>query len=187
VDRIEQAFDKFDRANFMPKTVRHMADIDDAMPIGYGQTISQPSTVELMLGWLDVQPGDRVLDVGSGSGWTAALLSYLTGPKGKVYAVELVPELLEFGRDNCERAGVKNAEFYQAGDEFGLPDFAPYDRILVSASADKLPSELINQLKPCGKIVIPIHETVFEVIKDLNGNIKTKGHYEFLFVFVPLI
>src|SRR3990167_5795569 len=113
-DRIEEAFEVVDRAKFMPKDVRHLAGYDQAVPIGYGQTISQPYTVSLMLQWLDPQPGDKVLDIGSGSGWTTALLAYLVGPKGKVYAVERIPELVEFGRDNCERFGVKNAYFSTA-------------------------------------------------------------------------
>ncbi|MBX4197014.1 protein-L-isoaspartate O-methyltransferase [Candidatus Saccharibacteria bacterium] len=185
MDRIGQAFTKFDRVNFIPNEAKPMAQVDAPVPIGYGQTNSQPTTVEMMLEWLDVQPGDKVLDVGSGSGWTTALLSYLAGPKGEIYAVELVPELVEFGRENAERAGVKNAKFYQAGDQFGLPERAPFDRILVSASADKLPQVLIDQLKPGGKLVVPVHNDILEVIKDTNGKTHTKTHPGF--VFVPLI
>jgi protein-L-isoaspartate(D-aspartate) O-methyltransferase len=185
MDRIGQAFAKIDRANFMPPPVKSMAGADTPLPIGYGQTISQPSTVEMMLEWLDAQPGDKVLDVGSGSGWTAALLSHIVGPKGKVYAVELVPELLEFGRDNAERAGVKNAEFFQAGDKYGLPEHGQFDRILVSAAADKIPQELLDQLKPGGKLVIPVHNTIYEISKNQNGEVESIEHPGF--VFVPLI
>jgi protein-L-isoaspartate(D-aspartate) O-methyltransferase len=185
MDRIGQAFAKYDRAGFVPEQVRHISGNDRPLPIGYGQTNSQPTTVEMMLEWLDIQPGDKVLDVGSGSGWTAALLSYLTGRRGRVYAVELVPELVEFGRENAEQAGVKNASFHQAGHEYGLPEYAPYDRILVSASADKLPHELLKQLKPGGKLVIPIHNSIFEISKDKNNKTKSIEHPGF--VFVPLI
>lgn len=169
----------------MPPEVRHMASVDNAIPIGYGQTISQPSTVEMMLEWLDAQPSDRVLDVGSGSGWTTALLSHIVGPKGHIYAVERILELVEFGQDNAKRAGVRNAEFYQAGEEYGLPEYAPYDRMLVSAAADDLPQELIDQLKPGGKLVIPVHNDILEIIKNRQHKIQTTRHPGF--VFVPLI
>lgn len=184
MDKLEAAFSKFDRRNFLPPGARDFAGVDAPVPIGYGQTNSQPTTVEMMLRWLDVQPGDKVLDVGSGSGWTTALLSYLVEPRGQVYAVEIVPELVEFGRDNAERAGVANASFHQAGKSYGLPEYAPYDRILVSASADKLPQELVDQLKPSGKMVIPIQNSVFELSKDAKGNLKTQEHQGF--AFVPL-
>ena len=182
---MEEAFDVVDRDKFMPANVRHMAGYDQAMPIGYGQTISQPYTVNLMLQWLDPRPGDKVLDVGSGSGWTTALLAHLVGLKGKIFAVERIPELVEFGRDNCERFGVKNAEFYTAGDEFGWPEEAPFDRILVSASADELPQTLIDQLKVGGKLVIPVQYDILEITKEPKDKIKTVKHPGF--VFVPLL
>lgn len=182
---IDDAFEKVDRAQFMPKDVRHLADVDNAVPIGFGQTISQPYTVRLMLEWLDPQPGDKVLDVGSGSGWTTALLSYLVGPKGKVYAVERVPDLLEFGRDNAQRAGIKNAQFFPAGDELGLPEEAPFDRVLVSASADELPQELVDQVKTGGKMVIPVQYDILEISKVSKDEIDIQKHPGF--VFVPLL
>lgn len=185
MDRIDQAFDKFDRTGFMPKETRRMASVDMAVPIGYGQTISQPTTVEMMLRWLAAQPGDKVLDVGSGSGWTSALLSHIVGSKGRVYAVERIPELLRFGQINCEAAGVENVRFYQATEEYGVPRYAPYDRILVSASADKIPKELLGQLKPGGKMVIPVHSDILEISKDQQNITKIIRHPGF--VFVPLI
>lgn len=162
-----------------------MSSADMPLPIGYSQTISQPTTVEMMLEWLEVQPGDKVLDVGSGSGWTTALLSVLAGPKGHVYAVERIPELVEFGRDNVERLGTRNVSFHQAGDEFGLPAESPFDRILVSASADELPNGLINQLKPGGKLVIPVQNSIFEIRKKPGGEVESTEHPGF--VFVPLL
>jgi protein-L-isoaspartate(D-aspartate) O-methyltransferase len=193
VDRIAQAFAKYDRVNFVPAAVKSSALEDRPLPIGYSQTISQPTTVEMMLEWLDAQPGDKVLDVGSGSGWSTALLSHIVGPKGRIYAVELVPELVEFGRQNAERAGVKNASFHQAGEHYGLPEHAPYDRILVSAAAYKLPKELVDQLKPGGpstssgqaKLVIPVHNSIYEISKNQKGEIKSIEHPGF--VFVPLL
>ncbi len=181
---LDEVFEQVERANFMTPEYRHLAEIDEAMPIGHGQTISQPYTVRKMLEWLDVRPGQKVLDVGSGSGWSSALLAKLVGPKGRVYAVERVPELLDFGRANVERAGARNVEFQPAGDELGLPAAAPFDRILVSAAADKLPKELLAQLEPGGKMVIPVHNDILE-ISQTKADTEIKKHPGF--VFVPLI
>lgn len=135
MDRIEQAFRTVRRADFVAAELREAADVDAPLPIGFGQTISQPTTVKFMLSWLDARPGDEVLDVGSGSGWTTALLAHIVGPHGIVYAVERIPQLVKFGRDNCGRLGIENVFFFQAGGEYGLREHAPYARILVSASA----------------------------------------------------
>lgn len=182
---IDEAFEAVDRRQFLPKDARESAEIDAPIPIGHGQTNSQPYTVRVMLEWLDPRPGDKVLDVGSGSGWTTALLSHIVGSKGRVYAVERVPELVEFGRDNVQRAGIKNAEFYPAGDELGLPEEAPYDRVLVSASADQLPQELVEQVKTGGKMVIPVQYDILEISKVSKDKIDIQKHPGF--VFVPLL
>src|SRR4051812_36707966 len=114
MSRIDNAFRAVPRANFLPPAAAGMDVVDAPIPIGYGQTNSQPSTVRMMLEWLDPQPGEKILDVGSGSGWTSALLSKLVGPKGTVYAVEKVPELVESGEANTERLGIGNTRFLQA-------------------------------------------------------------------------
>jgi protein-L-isoaspartate(D-aspartate) O-methyltransferase len=185
MDRIDQAFKAVKRANFVPHEVKKAADIDMPLPIGFGQTNSQPTTVRMMLRWLDPKPGDKVLDVGSGSGWTTTLLAYLVGSKGKVYAVERIPQLLEFGKENCQRAGVKNVEFFKAGKEYGLPDKAPFDRILVSASAQELPAGLPSQLKVGGKMVIPVASNILEITRASEQDYETQVHLGF--VFVPLV
>jgi protein-L-isoaspartate(D-aspartate) O-methyltransferase len=138
-----------------------------------------------MLSWLDAMPGDEVLDVGSGSGWTTALLAHIVGPQGTVYAVERIPELVKFGRDNCRRLGIENAFFFEAGREYGLREHAPYARILVSASARELPVELLNQLTITGRIVIPVQYDVLEVTKTAEDEYRTRTHPGF--VFVPLV
>ena len=185
MDDIDQAFAQTPRANFLPEDLAGFAQNDVPLPIGFGQTNSQPTTVRLMLEWLEVESGNKVLDVGSGSGWTTALLARLGGPKGKVFAVELIPELVEFGRQNCQRLGVKNVKFYQAGKVYGLSRFAPYDRILVSASAQKLPKEVVSQLSVGGKMVIPVGNDVLEITKTSKIKIEIKTHPGF--VFVPLV
>ncbi|HEX5447979.1 MAG TPA: protein-L-isoaspartate O-methyltransferase [Candidatus Saccharimonadales bacterium] len=185
MDRIDSAFKAIKREWFVPEELKARSAVDTPLPIGFGQTISQPYTVRMMLEWLQVQPGDKILDVGSGSGWTSALLGYLTGPSGQVHAVEIVPALVAFGRANSRRTGLKNIRFHQAGRRYGLPRLAPYDRILVSATADEIPAELTNQLKPGGKLVIPVKNDIVEAQKQPGGKLETKTHPGF--VFVPLI
>lgn len=174
------------RENFLPEEEKVNADLDIPLPIGYGQTNSQPTTVRMMLEWLGARPGNKILDIGSGSGWTSALLSQQVGPKGRIVSIEKVPELVNFGRDNCRRlGGLNNIEFYQAGKVFGWPQHAPYDRILVSASATELPSELIDQLSVDGKMVIPVGKDILVINKDKLGKISQEPHSGF--VFVPLV
>ena len=184
--KIDEAFQNVRRAYFVPEDFIVDADFDIPLPIGYEQTISQPTTVRLMLEWLDAQPGEKILDIGSGSGWTAALLSDIVGPKGSVFAVEIIPELLEFGRNNCENFGIENAKFFLANKKsLGLPKYAPYDRILVSASAQELPLELLDQLKISGKLVIPVKSSIMEVTKKSESDYDSIVHPGF--VFVPLV
>lgn len=197
MERIEKAFETVRREYFVPADLIDEAEYDAALPIGYGQTISQPSTVKQMLAWLEAKKGQTVLDVGSGSGWTTALLAYLVGESGTIYATERIPELLEFGKNNTEsffsdRKNKNNEngdyakiEFYKAGKTIGLPENGPFDRILVSAAADTIPCELIDQLKIGGKIVIPVHDEILEITKISDTKIKTIIHPGF--VFVPLI
>lgn len=182
---VDKAFQKIPRSNFVPDYLQDQVDIDAPLPIGHGQTNSQPTTVRYMLNWLGAKSGDKVLDVGSGSGWTTALLSQIVGSKGKIYAVEIVPELVKFGRENCQRLGIKNAKFYLAGSEYGLPEHALYDRILVSASAKELPEELLTQLKVGGKLVIPVQNDILEISKNSEEEFDTEVHPGF--VFVPLV
>lgn len=185
MDKIDAAFKRINRKLFVDETQQNQAEWDIPLPIGYGQTISQPSTVKFMLEMLEVEPGNKIMDIGSGSGWTTALLSYLTGTKGWIYAVEIIPELLEVGRNNCQKAGIQNASFFLAGSELGLPQLAPFDRILVSAAADELPKTLLKQLKIDGKIVLPVKNDILEIVKISDKKQETFVHPGF--AFVPLI
>ncbi|HEU5004770.1 MAG TPA: protein-L-isoaspartate O-methyltransferase [Candidatus Saccharimonadales bacterium] len=180
---VDSAFQSFPREKFLPSQAG--VGFDVALPIGFGQTISQPTTVRYMLDWLDVEPGDKILDVGSGSGWTSALLAYLTGSTGRVYAVEIIPELVQLGRDNCRRLGIHNLEFHKTGSRYGLPRYGPYDRILVSAAGDEVPGDLLSQVAVGGKMVIPIDEMIYEIEKLSEGNIDVIEHPGF--AFVPLV
>ncbi len=182
---IDEAFRAHQRKEFLPPEQRSLAGLDAPLPVGFNQTNSQPSTVRRMLDWLGVQPGQKVLDVGSGSGWTTALLAHLVGEAGMVYAVEKVPELVVFGRENCRKQGVENVSFHAAGDEPGLPEHAPYDRILVSAAAPQLPEGLLTQLVKDGRLVIPVKDSIYVLDKHKDGSHSIREYPGY--AFVPLV
>src|SRR3989338_7954153 len=182
---MNQAFEKIDRADFVSLEYRSEANENYPLPIGFGQTISQPFTVAFMLELLSPQEGDKVLDVGCGSGWTTALLANLVGKTGKVFGVEIIPELVEFGRKNLAKYIFPNAEIVRAGAELGPPSEAPFDRILVSAAAEEIPETLLRQLKAPGVMVLPVKNVIVQIKKDATGEISKK---EFPgFAFVPLV
>lgn len=185
LSRIERAFQAVPREHFLPGPARPFAADDLPIKIGHGQTNSQPSTVFKMLTWLNPRPNQTILDVGSGSGWTTALLAWLVRPHGHVFAVERIPELVAMGRNNCQTLGITNATFHLAGQRLGLTEHAPYDRILVSASTDTIPEDLITQLRAHGTLVVPVNQSILVITKGNAGELTIDTHYGF--VFVPLI
>lgn len=183
--RVSAAFAAVPRDGFLVRRERRRAWLDRPLPIGHGQTNSQPTTVRNMLRLLDVQPGERVLDVGSGSGWTTALLAHLTGPTGRVYGVELVPDLVTFGRANLAARCTPWASIDPAEPgALGLPSAAPFDRILVSAEARSLPAALVAQLAAPGRMVAPVAGRLSVVDRQPAGTVNERrvGNYS----FVPL-
>src|SRR6478609_3368166 len=183
-DPVSDAFAAAPRELFLPEHARDRASYDGPIDIGHRQTNSQPRTVENMLRLLDVRPGHRVLDVGSGSGWTTALLAHLTGPTGTVLGLELEPDLVAFGRANLADGDWGNARIEQATPgTYGDPAHAPYDRILVSAQATELPATLVDQLAPSGRMVIPVNgEMLLVEPGDGQPHVSRHGYYR----FVPL-
>jgi protein-L-isoaspartate(D-aspartate) O-methyltransferase len=153
-ERVLDAMARVPRELFVPDEARSGAYADDPLPIGFGQTISQPLMVALICQEASVRPGHRVLDVGAGSGYQAAVLAELGGT---VDAVERIPDLVAFARANLERAGYADRVTVHAGDgTLGLPERAPFDRIVVGAAAPRPPASLYAQLVQGGRLVVPV-------------------------------
>ena len=181
---IIDAFLNVDRANFVLDANDYAVYADHPLPIGHEQTISQPTTVAMMLEMLRPNEGQKVLDIGSGSGYTTALLAYIVGDKGSVTGLERVPYLVKYGNDNLKKYGWKNVKIIQSENGLGLED-ETFDRILVSAAANEFPLKLTQQLNIGGKLVIPVKNSIFEITKKEDGELQGVEHYGF--TFVPLI
>ncbi len=181
---LAQAFAAAPRHLFLRESEREYAAVDAPLPIGYGVTNSQPTTVVNMLELLDVSPGQKVLDVGAGSGWTAALLAELVGSDGQVVGVERIPELVE--RANEALQPWPNAKVEEAiPGTFGIPEEGPFDRILVSAMAGTLPTELVDQLAPGGVMVVPVRSVMTRVQRTADDQLQVTRHG--MYSFVPLL
>lgn len=179
-----EAFREVRRESYLPRDVIEYAGEDRPLAIGHGQTNSQPYTVAFMLELLQPGAGDRILDVGCGSGWTTALLAYIVGERGAITGTERVADLAERAKLRIESAAIDNAEILYTPDTLGWPDLAPYDRILVSAAANNLPDPLVDQLEVGGIMVIPIQHSICRITKS-DTSIETEEYPGFS--FVPLI
>jgi len=183
--RVIEAFKKIDRSNFVIEPVKNNAYVNAPLAIGFGQTISQPLTVAFVLEKLDVQPGHKVLDVGSGSGWTTALLAAIVGEKGKVYGIEIIPEIYEFGKANVMRYSFLNkgiVEMYCGNGLEGLKEAAPFDRIMFSAAVKEIPPAFKDQLKIGGKMIFPMNNSLWLMSKKNETDFDTEEYPGFIFV-----
>jgi protein-L-isoaspartate(D-aspartate) O-methyltransferase len=186
--KVIEAFKKIPREEFVLKEFKDEAYVDQALPLIKGQTISQPTTVMIMTQALEIKPNQKILEIGTGSGYQAALISYLVGEKGKVYTIERIPELVEFAKNNIKKLKIKNIKIIEADGSKGYPKARPFDRIIITAACKEIPKGLINQLKNNGILVAPIGPTYSQKmikLKKKKNKIETTNLGDF--VFVPLI
>ncbi len=183
---VAAAMAAIDRARFLPRGQLRHAGEDRALALFHGQTCSQPSTVAAMLELLHVPVGADVLDIGSGSGWTTALLARLVGPRGSVLGLEIDPGLCSFGAANLAAWRMPWARIELADPQvLGRPRAGGWPRILVSATARRLPPELVDQLAGDSRMVIPVGRQMTLVVREGGGPPVLSAHGEYL--FVPLL
>jgi len=184
--RIIKAFLQVPRHEFVLPEYIDQAYVDTALPIGMGQTISQPSLVAIMTQALRLKGDEKVLEIGTGSGYQAAILSRLAK---EVFSIEIIGELAERARAIFKRLSYKNVHVVVANGTLGLPNFAPFDAIIVTAAGIKVPSPLVSQLKEGGRIVIPLGRNMQE--QELQVGIKQNGKIRLEKIipvrFVPLV
>ena len=173
--KVLRALEKVPRHDFVPAELRAFAYVDSPLPIGFDKTTSQPFIVALMTDVLDLQPGDRVLEIGTGLGFQAAVLAELAG---QVYSVEIIEELAQSARRRLVERGVENVRIRVGDGSLGWPEHAPFDKVLVAAAPELIPTALLGQLKPGGRMVIPAGlesaQKLIEVEKSPAGNLKTR-------------
>tara|TARA_Y100000310_G_C20387727_1_gene671265 strand:- start:35 stop:631 length:597 start_codon:yes stop_codon:yes gene_type:complete len=180
-DKIISAFEKVHREKFIPEEFKDQVYEDIAVSIGEGQTISQPYTVAFMLSLLDLKEGNKIMEVGSGSGYVLALMSEMF-PNNNIYGVERIKHLVE--KSQIVLKDYKNVKVIFRDGSQGLEEYAPFDSVLVSASAEGIPDKLIEQLSINGILVIPVKDSIIKVTKKPEG-IERKEFSGFR--FVPLI
>lgn len=186
--RIIKAFKRVQRRLFVRKDLLMHAYDDVPLPTYHGQTISQPYTVAIMTEALDPKPGEKILEIGSGSGYQAALLGCCVGSKGKVITVELDSYLVEFSRKNIKKAKIKNVKVICWDGKKGYEKKAPYDKCIITAACPEIPKAVIKQIKGGGRIVAPVNDffgqrmMVIDKISEKKFKKKDLGS----FIFVPL-
>jgi len=184
---VTKAFEAVDRADFVPRAQETYAYVNSAISIGFQQTISQPQVVAFLLELLDLKKGEKVLDIGSGSGWQAALLSHAVGQSGKVVAIERLKSLIAFSEENIKKYPTlkKRISLIHADGAKGHSKDAPYDKIVAAAAVPSIPEEWKAQVKIGGKIVAPVESNIVCLEKISARKFKKKEYYGF--AFVPLV
>lgn len=177
------AMRKVDRHKFVPEEIRHQAYSDRPLPIGEGQTISQPYIVALMTGLLELKGGDRVLEVGTGSGYQAAILAELAN---YVYTIEIIESLALSAENLLRELGYRNIDVKIGDGYIGWEEFAPFDAIIVTAATSHIPQPLLDQLKEGGRLAIPVGDYYQELKKITKVKGRVKSQNVTPVVFVPM-
>lgn len=182
------AFSKVPREQFIPPQLKIHAYDDHPLPTVRNQSISQPSTVIIMLSALNLQAGEKVFEVGAGVGYQAALIAHLVGKQGKVVTSEVIPELVQFARQSLEDLKFKQVTVLEGDGAEGHSEQAPYDKIIITAACPTIPEPLINQLKEGGIVVAPVGDLQSQTLVK-GTKVNGKLDLEFLgnFVFVPMM
>jgi len=179
------AFRDINREDFIPGNLKYRAYEDMPLPLIRGKTISQPTTVMLMTHALELQPGEKVFEIGAGSGYQAAIIAKIIGENGRVITTEIIPELVSLARNNLVKANINNVKIFEDDGSNGLSNEAPFDKIIITAACKKFPNPLLDQLKPEGIIVGPVgDENEQEMVlgyKDKNSKLELEflGHFLF--------
>ena len=187
--KILDAFSKVKRENFIPRNVKTMAYEDTALPIGHGQTVSQPHTIAIMLSLLDLKKGQKVLEIGSGCGYVLALLSEIVEKEGRVFGIEVVKELAKKSKENLADY-YENVKIYNKNGAEGLEEKALFDRILISAAIRDIPEKVMGQLKNNGILVAPKGSRFEQEIIAIQRKSKTEFEIKKKipgFIFVPFV
>lgn len=182
---IAEAFRKADRKYFVPKEYQDDAYGDYPLHIGKNQTISQPTTVAIMTQALESKQGQKILEIGSGSGWQSAVLSFIVGKKGKVITIEYLKELAELAKKNLKELKIKNVEVIHGDGSKGYKEESPFDRILITSASSDFPKPLIEQLKENGIILGPLGSRFGQEMvkaKKIKGELKRENLGSFIFV-----
>ena len=184
---VEKAFLDIQRELFLPDNLKRYAYVDTPLEIGMGQTISAPHMVAIMAEALDLKKGYKVLEIGAGSGYHAAIVAAIISEKGHVYSIERFQRLSDFAKKNLKKAKVTNVTIETGDGSKGLSRYAPYDRIYVTCAAPSIPEPLIKQLKDKGKLLIPVGQMIcdLKLVEKVNDKIKTKNLGGC--AFVPLV
>lgn len=171
---VEKAFLEIPRENFVPDEIKKYAYYDTPQQIGNCQTISAPHMVAIMVEGLDIKEGQKILEIGTGSGYHAAIVSILVGKNGHLYTIERFQSLAETAKKNLEKIGIKNVSVEVGDGSEGLKKYAPYDRIYVTAASPDVPKPLIEQLKDGGKLMIPVGRSIctLELIEKRGSKLK---------------
>lgn len=186
-EAIIKAFKQVPREIFVPDEYKSDAYLDYPLPIGAEQTISQPSTVVFMLNALNLEKGNKVLEIGTGSGWNACLIAKIIEP-GIVYTTEIVPDLVMLAKNNIKKCKINNVKIIKTDGSKGYKKEAPFDRIIITAACPQIPKPLIDQLNDSGIIIAPVGPAyVQKMMKGVKNNGKLVVEYLGDFRFVPLI